>query len=74
MQHLANSLRHHSKMSDLGVTFPDAKAPEQSPEHRLDTLLAAPGYWTALAMQDRAAASIRRWAWPWTPQTPTTAA
>ena len=40
-------------MSDLGMTFPDAKAPEQSPEHRLDTLMAAPGYWTARAMQEQ---------------------
>ena len=40
-------------MSDWGVTFPDAQAPEPSPEHRLDTLMDASGYWTALAMQEQ---------------------
>ncbi len=39
-------------MSDWGVTPPDAQRPG-TPEHRLDTLLAAPRYWTALAMQEQ---------------------
>ena len=40
------------ELSDLGVTSPETPRPG-TPESRLDTLLAAPGYWTARAMQEQ---------------------